>query len=147
MSLKAAILDDIKTAMKSGDKARLGVLRMVSAAIKQIEVDERRELSEADVLAVVDKMVKQRRESIRQFRDGGRDDLADRELAEIAVIDRYLPEALDDAELDALIDTAIAETGAQSKRDMGRVMNLLRERAQGRADMATVSARVKARLD
>ncbi len=147
MSLKAAILDDIKTAMKSGDKARLGVLRLVAAAIKQIEVDERRELSETDVLAVVEKMVKQRRESIRQFRDGGRDDLADKELAEIAVIERYLPEALGDAELDGLIDTAIAETGADSMRDMGRVMSLLRERAQGRADMATVSARVKARLN
>jgi len=136
----------MKQAMRSGDKARLGVIRMALAAIQQREVDERIELDDAAVLGVIEKMIKQRRESVEQFRAGGREDLATKEAAEIELLSTYLPEPLGEDELAALIDDAIAATGATSMKDMGRVIAQLRAQAQGRADMAVVSARVKARL-
>ena len=144
--LKGRIQGDMREALKAGDKERLKVLRMLLAAIKQIEIDERGELDDARVLAVIEKMVKQRRDSAHQFREGGRSDLADTERAEIAVLETYLPEPLPEAELDALIDTAISESGASSVRDMGKVMGRLKPQVQGRADMAAVGAKVKARL-
>ena len=144
--LKSRITEDMKAAMRAGDKARLGTIRMVLAAIKQVEVDTREALDDAGVLAVLDKMVKQRRESIEQFRKAGRDDLADAEQDELEVIGTYLPEPLSEEEIGQLIDSAIAETGAASVRDMGKVMGLLKPQIQGRADMSAVSARVKARL-
>ena len=146
MTLKGQIQDDMKTAMKAGDKDRLKVVRLILAAIKQIEVDERKDLTDAEVLGVLNKMVKQRRDSITQFRDGGRDDLADLELAEIAVIETYLPEQMSDDELDAMIAAAIADSGAESIRDMGKVMAAVKAKAEGRADMAAVGAKVKAIL-
>jgi len=144
--LKAQIQSDMKTAMKSGEKARLGAIRLILAAIKQREVDERIELDDSQVLAVLDKMLKQRRDSIQQFSAAGREDLADAERFEVEVIQTYLPAALSESELAALIDAAIAESGAAAMSDMGKVMAILRPKAQGRADMAAVSARVKARL-
>ena len=146
MPLKDRITADMKAAMKAGDKDRLGVIRMTLAAIKQREVDERKELTDADVLAVIEKMVKQRRESVTQYEAGGRSDLAAKETVEIGVLSDYLPEPLSDDELAALIDAAVAETGAESLRDMGKVMAKIKSEAQGRADMGAVSARVKARL-
>jgi len=146
MSLKDRITADMKTAMKAGDKDRLGVIRMALAAIKQREVDERKELTDADVLAVIEKMVKQRRESVSQYEAGGRADLAGKENYEIGVLAEYLPEPLSDDELAALIDAAIADTGAESLRDMGKVMARIKTEAQGRADMGAVSAKVKAKL-
>ena len=133
----------MKTAMKAGDKDRLKVVRLMRAAINQIEVDQRIELDDAAVLGVLNKMVKQRRDSISQFRDGGRDDLADIELAEIVVIENYLPEQMSDDELDAMIAKAISDTGAESIRDMGKVMGAVKAKAEGRADMAAVGAKVK----
>ena len=144
--LKSRILDDVKSAMRARDKERLAVLRLITAAIKQREVDERLELGGPDVLQVLDKMVKQRRDSEGQYRDAGRDDLAAQEALEIRIISEYLPEALDEAKLDALIDGAIAESGATGMKDMGKVMAALRPQVQGRADMGAVSAAVKARL-
>lgn len=146
MSLKGQIQDDMKEALKAGDRDRLKVIRMLMAGIKQIEIDKRSELDDAAVLGVVEKMVKQRRDSVTQFRQGGRDDLAASEQAEIAVLQAYLPEPLSAAELEALVDAAIAETGAESMRDMGKVMGRLRDKVQGRADMGAVGATVKARL-
>ena len=146
MTLKVQIQDDMKTAMKAGDKDRLKVVRLILAAIKQIEVDERIELDDAAVLGVLNKMVKQRRDSVTQFRDGGRDDLANIELGEIAVIENYLPEQMSDDELDAMIGKAIADSGADSIRDMGKVMGAVKAMAEGRADMGAVGARVKAIL-
>ncbi len=146
MNLKTRLVEDMKTAMRSGDKPRLGVIRLVNAAIKQREVDERIELDDAQVLAVLEKMLKQRRDSMSQYEAAGREDLAEVERFEIGVIESYLPAQLDEAELDALIDAALAETGATSLRDMGKVMALLKQRAAGRADMAAVSARVKQKL-
>ncbi len=146
MSLKTRIHDDMKTALKAGEKDRLSVIRMAMAAIKQREVDNRVELDDAAVLAVIDKMVKQHRESITQFEAGGRQDLVEKEKREIVVLQDYLPEPLSDTELSALIDTAITETGAESMRDMGKVMAQIKAEAQGRADMGAVSARVRARL-
>ena len=146
MSLKGQITADMKAAMKAGDKDRLKVVRLIMAAIKQVEVDKRTELDDAAVLSVLDKMVKQRRDSVEQFEKGGRDDLAKIELAEIAVLEGYLPEQLSDAELDALIEEAISATGAESIRDMGKVMGLIKSRAAGRADMGAVGGKVKARL-
>jgi uncharacterized protein YqeY len=146
MSLKARIQDDMKVAMKAGDKDRLRVIRMVLAAIKQQEVDQRSDLDEASVLSILNKMVKQRRDSVTQFRAGGRDDLADIEAAEIAVIETYLPQQLSDADIDSLIDAAIAETGASGMRDMGKVMAIIKQKAEGRADLGAVSGRVKAKL-
>jgi uncharacterized protein len=144
--LKTRITEDMKTAMRAGDKARLGTIRMVLAGVKQVEVDTREALDDAQVLAVLDKMVKQRRESISQFRQAGRDDLAEAEAQELTVIQAYLPEPLSEAEIAGMIDAAIAETGAGSVRDMGKVMGQLKPRLQGRADMGAVSSRVKARL-
>jgi len=147
MTLKGQIQDDMKTAMKAGDKDRLKVVRLILAAITQVEVDERTELDNAAILGVLNKMVKQRRDSVSQFRDGGRDDLADIETAEIGVIEDYLPEQMSDDELDAMISKAISETGAESIRDMGRVIGAVKTKAEGRADMAAVGAKVKSILD
>jgi uncharacterized protein YqeY len=146
MSLKGQITEDMKSAMKAGDKDRLKVVRLMLAAIKQIEIDKRIELDDAAVLSVLDKMVKQRRDSVEQFEKGNRKDLAEIELAEIAILENYLPEKLSDAELDALIDAAIASSGAQSIRDMGKVMAAVKTKAAGAADMGAVGAKVKARL-
>ncbi len=146
MTLKGQLQDDMKTAMKAGDKDRLKVVRLIRAAINQIEVDQRIELDDAAVLGVLNKMVKQRRDSISQFRDGGRDDLADVELAEIVVIENYLPEQMSDDELDAMIAKAISDIGAESIRDMGKVMGAVKAKAEGRADMAAVGAKVKSIL-
>lgn len=142
--LKDRIKEDMKASMKSGDKARLGVVRMILAAIKQVEVDERIELDDARVIVVLDKMLKQRRESIKQFRDANREDLAGIEEAEVIVIQDFLPQPLTEGEIDAMVAQAIADTGAKSVKDMGSVMALLKPQMQGRADMAVVSARIKA---
>ncbi len=144
--LKNRISDDTKTAMREQDKARLGVLRLIGAAIKQREVDERISLDDAQVLAVLDKMVKQRRDSIDQYEKAGRQELADKEAYEIDVIQAYLPKALSETELQQLIDAAIAECGASSIKEMGKVMGVLKPQVQGRADMGAVSAQVKTRL-
>ncbi len=146
MTLKERITEDMKTAMRSGEKERLGVIRMLQAAIKQREVDERITLDDAQVLAVLEKMLKQRRESIAQYESGGRADLAAKEAAEIAVLQAYMPAQLSEAELDALIAAAIAQTGAASIKDMGKVMGVVKSQAAGRADMGAVGARIKARL-
>ena len=146
MSLKTRLQEDMKTAMRARDTARLGVVRMALAAIQQREVDERAALSEADLLSLLEKMIKQRRESAEQYQAGGRPELADKELAEADLLSAYLPKPLDEHELAALIDAAISETGASGMRDMGRVMGLLKSRAAGRADMSALSAQVKARL-
>lgn len=145
-TLKSRIEEDMKSAMRAKDKDRLGTIRLILAAIKQREVDERKALDEAEALAVLDKMVKQRRESIAQYEQAGREDLAAKEAAELAVIGDYLPAPLSDAELDGLIQQAVAASGAASVKDMGKVMNLLRPQVQGRADMKLVSERIKARL-
>lgn len=144
--LKNTLTDDMKTAMRAGDKPRLAVIRMALAAIKQREVDERIELDDAATLAVIEKMVKQRRESITQYEKGGRPKLAEAEAAEIEVLKVYLPEPLDDAALAEIIDNAISATGAESMRDMGKVMGKVKAAAAGRADMSKVSAIIKARL-
>ena len=144
--LKQRIQDDMKTAMKSGDKPRLGVIRLILAAIKQREVDERIELDDSQVLAVLDKMLKQRRDSIAQYEGAGRQDLADVEHFEVEVIQTYLPAALTAEELTGLIDAALLSTGASAMNDMGKVMAVLRAQVQGRADMGAVSAQVKQRL-
>ena len=146
MSLKARLTEAMKDAMRAQDKPRLGVVRMALAAIKQIEVDERIELDDARTLAVLEKLVKQRRESATAYEQGGRPELAAGELAEITVLQSFLPEPLSEAELDALISAAIAEAGATSARDMGKVMNLLRPMVAGRADVGALSQRVKSRL-
>lgn len=146
MPLKGRIQNDMKEAMKAGQRDRLKVIRLIVAAIKQQEIDRRTELDDAAVLGVLEKMVKQRRDSIHQFRQGGRQDLADQEAAEIAVLEAYLPEPLSAAEVDALIGEAIAGTGAAGVRDMGKVMAALKPKVQGRADMGALSAAVKARL-
>ncbi len=146
MSLKQRLTDDMKAAMKSGDKASLGVIRLVNAAIKQREVDERIELDDPAVLAVLEKMVKQRKDSVSQFEAAGREDLAAIERAEIAVIDRYLPEKLGEDELLAAIDAAIAQTGASGPADMGKLMGVLKPALAGKADMGQVSALVRKRL-
>jgi uncharacterized protein YqeY len=143
-SLKERIKDDMKASMKGGAKVRLGVIRLILAAIKQVEVDERVELGDDRVIIVLDKMLKQRRESIKQFRDAGRIDLAEIEEAEIVVIQDFLPQALTESEIDTMVAEAIAETGAASIKDMGNVMAILKPKMQGRADMALVSARIKA---
>ncbi len=144
--LKQRILDDVTDAMRAKDKLRLGTLRLVTAAIKQIEVDSRESLDDAGVLAVLEKMLKQRRDSLQQYSDAGRKDLADQESYEIGIIDAYMPEALAAEELHTLIDAAIAETGADSMRDMGKVMALLKSQVQGRADLGAVSGKVKQKL-
>ena len=146
MSLKGQITEDMKSAMKAGDKDRLKVVRLALAAIKQVEVDKRIELDDAAVLAVITKMVKQRRDSIEQFEKGNRDDLARIERDEIAVLDAYLPEPLTASELAKMVDEVIKATGAESIRDMGKVMGQIKAKAAGRADMGALSATVKERL-
>ena len=146
MSLKERIQQDMKDAMRAGDKSRLGTIRLMLAAIKQKEVDDRKDLDDAEVTLVLDKMVKQRRESVSQFEKAGRADLVEQETSELAVIQSYLPEPLGESELNTLIDAAMAQTGATSIRDMGKVMALLKPDLQGRADMGAVSALIKARL-
>ena len=146
MSLKNQITEDMKSAMKAGDKDRLKVVRLMMAAIKQVEVDSRSELDDNGVLGVLEKMVKQRRDSVAQFEQGGRDDLAAAERAEIEVLETYLPEQLTADELVGMVDEVIAATGAESMRDMGKVMGQIKAKAAGRADMGAVSATVKERL-
>ncbi|MGO4700848.1 GatB/YqeY domain-containing protein [Dyella sp. 2RAB6] len=146
MSLKQQLTEDMKTAMRGGDKARLAVIRLMLAAVKQREVDERIELDDLQTLEVLEKMLKQRRDSITQYDAAQRQDLADVERAEVSVIEAYLPAKLGEAEIDELVAAAIAATGASSMRDMGKVVAAVKEQAAGRADMAVVSARVKARL-
>ncbi len=146
MSLKERLNDDMKAAMKAGDKDRLGVIRLINAGIKQREVDERISLDDAQVLAVAEKMLKQRRDSITQFRAAGREDLASKEEFEVGVIQDYLPAQLSAADVDAIIARAIADSGASSARDMGKVIGLVKPQLAGRADMGQVSQRVKARL-
>lgn len=146
MSLKQRLTDDMKTAMKAGEKERLGTIRLINAAIKQREVDERIQLDDAQVLAVLEKMVKQRKDSVTQYGTAGREELAAIERAEIAVIEQYLPEKLGEAEILAAIDAAIAETGATSRKEMGAVMKLVQERTAGRADGKTLSQAVMAKL-
>ncbi len=146
MSLKDRIQQDMKDAMRSGDKPRLATIRLILAAIKQKEVDERTELGDAEVTAVLDKMAKQRRESISQFEKAGRDDLVAQENSELTLIQDYLPEQLGEDEINTLIDAAMADTGASSIKDMGKVMGQLKPKLQGRADMGAVSALIKARL-
>jgi uncharacterized protein len=146
MTLKERITDDMKTAMRAGEKDRLATIRLVLAAIKQREVDERIVLDDTQILSVLEKMGKQRKESIAQFESGGRADLVAKEAAELAVIQAYLPAQLSDAELDALIAEAIASTGAASVKDMGKVMGVVKGKAAGRADMAVVGARIKQKL-
>ncbi|HET7202482.1 MAG TPA: GatB/YqeY domain-containing protein [Steroidobacteraceae bacterium] len=145
-TLKDRITEDMKTAMRAAEKERLGTIRMLQAAIKQREVDERITLDDAQVLAVIEKMIKQRKESIAQFELGGRADLAAREKSEIDLLQAYLPAQLSEAEVDALIREAIATTGAASIKDMGKVMGVVKAKAAGRADMGAVSARIKAAL-
>jgi uncharacterized protein len=146
VTLKERITEDMKAAMRASEKERLSTIRMVQAAIKQREVDERITLDDAQVIAVLEKMVKQRRESIVAFEQGGRADLADKEKSEIALLQVYLPAQLSEAEVDAIIQEAIASTGAASMKDMGKVMGVVKARAAGRTDMGAVSARIKAAL-
>jgi uncharacterized protein YqeY len=146
VTLKDRINEDVKAAMRGGDAARRDALRLLLAALKQREVDERRDLADADVVAVIERMVKQRRESIAQFEKGGRQDLAKGEQFELAVLQAYLPQGLSDAEVEAAVAEAIAAAGAKSPSDMGKVMGALKGKLAGRADMARVSALVKARL-
>jgi uncharacterized protein YqeY len=146
MSLKERITEDMKAAMRAKDSERLGTIRMVTAAIKQREVDERIQLDDTQVLAVLEKMIKQRKESVTQFLAGGREDLAAKENKEIDLLQTYLPAQLSEAELDALVADAIAKSGATSIKEMGKAMALLKQSAQGRADMGVVSAKLKAKL-
>lgn len=146
MGLKAQITEDMKTAMRAKDAGRLGAIRLITAAIKQKEVDERVELDDAQVQAVIEKMIKQRKDSITQFEAGGRQDLADIEKAELAVLSTYMPAALSDDEVKAEVDAAVAATGAAGPQDMGKVMGILKGKLAGRADMTAVSALVKAAL-
>jgi uncharacterized protein YqeY len=146
MSLKDRITDDMKAAMRSGEKERLGVIRMITSAIKQREVDERITLDDSQVLSVLEKMIKQRKESLTLFQAGNRQDLVDKESAEITLLQGYLPSQLSGSDIDGLIGEAIAATGAASIKDMGKVMAIIKAKAQGRADMAAVGAKIKAKL-
>ena len=146
MSLKGRITDDMKAAMRSGEKERLGAIRMITAAIKQREVDERILLDDAQVIGVLEKMIKQRKESVAQFLAGKRQDLADKESAEISLLQTYMPAALGEGEIEALIAAAISSSGAATIKDMGKVMALIKSQVAGRADMAAVGAKIKARL-
>ena len=146
MSLKQRLTEDMKTAMKAGEKDRLATIRLINAAIKQREVDERIELDDAQVLLVLEKMVKQRRDSVTQYEAAAREDLATVERAEIAIIDQYLPAKLDEAAIQAAIDAAVAETGATGPADMGKLMGVLKPRLAGQADMGLVSKLLKQRL-
>ena len=144
--LKKRIQDEMKSAMKAREKRRLGIIRLILAAVKQREVDERIELDDTQILAVLDKMVKQRRDSIEQYEKAGRTDLAEQEAFEIGVLKEYLPEAMSEEEITALIKEAIAGTGAESLKDMGKVMGVIKPKAQGRADMGAISAVVRQQL-
>jgi uncharacterized protein len=146
MALKDRLTEDMKTAMRAADKERLGTVRLALAAIKQREVDERVNLDDAQILGVLEKMIKQRREAIVQFQSGGRADLVAKETAEIAVLQQYLPAQMEEAEIDALIAEAIQSTGAASIKDMGKVMAVVKPKAQGRTDMGALSARIKQKL-
>ena len=146
MSLKERITEDMKAAMRAKDSERLGTIRMITAAIKQREVDERITLDDVQVLSVVEKMIKTRKESVAQFQAGGREDLVAKENKEIELLQAYMPAQLSEAELDALIAASIAESGATSIKEMGKAMALLKQKAQGRADMAAVSGKLKAKL-
>ncbi len=146
MALRDQINNDLKDAMRAGDARRRDALRLLTAALKQKEVDERKTLGDSDVVAVIDKMIKQRRDSISQFEQGGRTDLAEAEQFEISVLQTYMPKALSDADVEATIDSVIAETGAKGPSDMGKVMGPLKAKLAGRADMGKVSAHVKAKL-
>lgn len=146
MSLKQQINDDMKAAMRARETERLGTIRLLLAAVKQREVDERVELDDAAVQGVIEKLIKQRKDSISQFQQAGRNDLADKETAELAVLQAYMPAALSDEEVAAAVDQAVAESGAAGPQDMGKVMGLLKGRLAGRADMTAVSGLVKARL-
>ncbi|MDB9734409.1 GatB/YqeY domain-containing protein [Porticoccaceae bacterium] len=147
MSMKSQITDAMKDAMRAKDKPRLGAIRLMLSEVKRIEVDERIEIDDERLLAILDKMIKQRRDSITQFKAAGRDELAAIEIAEIAVIQDFLPTALNEEEINAMIAVAIAETGAESMRDMGKVMGILRPQIQGRADGGAVSGLVKVALN
>jgi uncharacterized protein YqeY len=140
------IKDEMKTAMKGGDKSRLATIRLILAAFKQVEVDERIVIDDGRALQILDKMLKQRRESIRQFSDAGRTDLVAVEEAEVVIIQEFMPQALTDSEIDAMVTAAVLESGAESVKDMGKVMGLLKDSMQGRADMSVVSAKIKAAL-
>jgi len=146
MPLKDRITEDMKTAMRAGEKERLATIRLILSAVKQREVDERITLDDSQVLAAIEKMIKQRKEAITQFDAGGRADLVAKETAEIAILQTYLPAQMSDAEIDGLIAEAIASTGAASIKDMGKVMAAVKAKAQGRADMGAVSARIKQKL-
>jgi uncharacterized protein YqeY len=146
MTLKARITDDMKAAMRAKESARLSAIRLLLSAMKQREVDERVELSDADVMGIIEKMIKQRRESIVQYEKGGRADLADAEKFEVDVLSAYLPQQMAEAEVSAAVEAAVAETGAKAMPDMGKVMAVLKPKLAGRADMGRVSAMVKARL-
>ncbi len=143
MTFKARIIEDMKSAMRAKEKKLLGTIRLLTAAIKQVEVDERRDLSDDDVLAIVIKMVKQRKDSAKQYQDADRQDLADQEIYEIGVLEKYLPEQLSASELEELIQKAIAATGAQGMQDMGKVMGMLRPQVAGKADMGQLSQKIK----
>ena len=146
MSLKDRITDDMKAAMRSGEKERLGIIRMITAAIKQREVDERITLDDVQVVNVLEKMIKQRKESLVQFQAGNRPDLVEKESGEINLLQSYMPSQLSEVEIDGLIGDAIAASGAASIKDMGKVMGIIKGKAQGRADMAAVGAKIKAKL-
>ncbi|GMR08770.1 MAG: CBU_1594 family Dot/Icm type IV secretion system effector [Gammaproteobacteria bacterium] len=145
--LKARIIEDMKSAMRARDKPRLATIRLITSAIKQIEVDERIELDDARVLSVLEKMIKQRRDSIEQFEKAARTDLSDREKAEVVIIQEYMPAALSEEELEVILNQVISDTGASSMKDMGKVMGALKPRVAGRADMGALSAKIKARLN
>ena len=145
-ALKTRINDDVKTAMRSKDKERLGTLRLLTAAIKQIEVDKRIELDDEQIVAVIEKMLKQRKDSIEQFEKAGRNELAEIEIKEVAILKEFMPEQMSDADVDALIDEAIASTGAETMKDMGKVMGILKPQLAGKADMGAVSGKIKAKL-
>ena len=144
--LKTRITDDVKTAMRSKDKQRLGTLRLLTAAIKQIEVDQRIELDNDQIITVIEKMLKQRKDSIEQFEKAGRNELAEIEINEVAILKEFMPEQMSDADIDALIDDAISSTGASAMKDMGKVMGLLKPKLAGKADMGAVSGKIKAKL-
>ena len=144
--LKTRITDDVKTAMRSKDKQRLGTLRLLTAAIKQIEVDQRIELDNDQIIAVIEKMLKQRKDSIEQFQKAGRNELAEIEINEVAILKEFMPEQMSEADIDALIDDAISSTGASAMKDMGKVMGILKPKLAGKADMGAVSGKIKAKL-
>ncbi len=144
--LKTRITDDVKTAMRSKDKQRLGTLRLLTAAIKQIEVDQRIELDNDQIIAVIEKMLKQRKDSIEQFEKAGRNELAEIEINEVAILKEFMPEQMSEADIDALIDDAISSTGASAMKDMGKVMGILKPKLAGKADMGAVSGKIKAKL-